>query len=355
MPGFAIVSAPAHVGHAPAVELDRGVAVPSLDDVRRVATIEAVLEREPGYRLEPAVAHGDAPLLAVHSAELVAFLAGAWEQLKPLVPGEAPLAFADVFLHERLRAGLGPRKRRAGEAGAFGDFCFDTISAVGPDTYAAARAAVDVAVTAADAALAGGGALGLTRPPGHHVTHDLFGGGCFFNNAAVAAQRLRDSGCARVAVLDVDYHHGNGTQSIFYGRGDVLFASLHASPARAYPFHLGWEDERGTGEGEGANVNALLPPGADGDVYLELLDPLLRAVRGFGADALVVSLGLDTFAGDPFDGELTTADFARVGQAVGELDLPTAILLEGGYDLARLGANVASWVGGLRSGAGLTC
>jgi acetoin utilization deacetylase AcuC-like enzyme len=338
-----------HFGHAPSVEVIGGAVVPSIDSVERVEVIERALERERGYRFEPPQTHGDAPILAVHSSELLDFLAHAWERHSAGRPDGTDLLIADTFLHERLRAGLGPPVGRPRSAGAMGAFTFDTIAAIGPQTYSAARASVDLALSAVDALLAGAPAvLGLTRPGGHHATADLFGGGTFLNNCAIAAQRLLDLGLNRVAILDLDYHHGNGTQSIFYDRGEALFASIHASPAEAYPFHIGWEEERGSGAGEGATINVLLPADTPGPAYLDLLAPLLEDIAGFDPDALIVGLGLDTHVDDPFAGALRTPDYGLIGAAVGALGIPTVALLEGGYNLEGVGAGVA-WMEGLRA------
>ncbi len=339
-----------HLGHAPSFEVIGGAVVPSIDSVERIEVIERALEREEGYRFEQPRTHGDGPILAVHSPELLDFLAHAWERHSAGRPDGSELLIADTFLHERLRAGLDPPVGRPRTAGAMGAFTFDTIAAIGPRTYDAARASVDIALSAVDALLAGAPAvLGLTRPGGHHATADLFGGGTFLNNCAIAAQRLLDLGLDRVAVLDVDYHHGNGTQSIFYDRGDVLVASIHASPADAYPFHIGWQDERGSGAGAGATINVLLPADTTGPAYLDLLAPVLGVFADFDADALIVGLGLDTHVDDPFAGALTTPDYGEIGGAVGGIGVPTVALLEGGYNLEGVGAGVVAWMEGLRS------
>jgi acetoin utilization deacetylase AcuC-like enzyme len=168
------------------------------------------------------------------------------------------------------------------------------------------------------------------------------GGYCFLNNAAVAAQALRSQGCARVAVLDVDYHHGNGTQAIFYDRADVLFVSLHADPSYEYPFFSGYADETGAGAGLGCNRNLPLPAGCDAAAWFEALEAACSAIAGYGPDALVVSLGLDTYAGDPLTTfRLQSDDFRRLGTRIARLRLPTALILEGGYAAAELGINAA--------------
>lgn len=345
-----VISSPAHVGHAPAMEIIAGVPIPSIDMVERVDVIERALVRESGYRFERGREHGEEPILAVHSAAMVEFLRTAWERYGHLCPEGSEAIVADTFVHARLRAGLEPLEECRHGPPTIGEFTFDTIAAVGPDTFAAARAAVDVALTGVDEVLAGAPlALSLCRPPGHHATRDLFGGGTYLNNAAIAAEELRRSGLERVAILDTDYHSGNGTQSIFYDRGDVLFASIHASPARAYPFHVGWEEERGVGDGTGATLNVHLPPDTGGAGYLELLAPVLARIADFEPQALVVSLGFDTYVDDPFDGGLRIGDYGEIGRAVGELRLPTLAVLEGGYNLEGLGAGLAAWMEGAGS------
>jgi acetoin utilization deacetylase AcuC-like enzyme len=190
-------------------------------------------------------------------------------------------------------------------------------------------------------------AYGLCRPPGHHATQSLYGGYCFFNNAAVAAAFVAAESGGRVAVLDVDYHHGNGTQQIFYGRDDVAFVSLHGDPLRAYPYHTGFADETGAGRGAGSTRNLPLPAGTDDDAYLGALDQALAAVDAFDPAIVVVSLGVDTYAGDPMcDLAVTTDGFARCGRAVAALGRPLVVLQEGGYADDALGANVAAWLTG---------
>jgi len=193
-------------------------------------------------------------------------------------------------------------------------------------------------------------AFALTRPPGHHAGADFFGGYCFLNNAALAAQALREGGSARVAVLDVDYHHGNGTQSIFYERADVLTISIHGDPRTEYPFYLGHADERGAGAGEGCNLNLPLPRGTGFERWLEALDAAIAAVRAFRPDALVVPLGLDTFEGDPISGfHLKSADYLRVGARIASLALPTVFSFEGGYAVAEVGVNAVNVLEGFES------
>ncbi len=195
-------------------------------------------------------------------------------------------------------------------------------------------------------------AFALTRPPGHHAGADFFGGYCFLNNAAVAAQHLRNSGLQRIAVLDVDYHHGNGTQAIFYDRPDVLFASIHGDPHTEYPFYLGYSDEVGAGAGHGFNLNLPLPRGTDFGQWRAALAIALHGIAKFGAEALVVSLGLDTFEGDPISGfKLRSDDYLRVGEDIARAGLPTVFVFEGGYAVAELGVNAVNVLEGFEQAA----
>jgi acetoin utilization deacetylase AcuC-like enzyme len=208
----------------------------------------------------------------------------------------------------------------------------------------AARAGAHCALSAAQQVLQGDrAAFALSRPPGHHAGADFFGGYCFLNNAALAAQHLRDCAMQKVAVLDVDYHHGNGTQAIFYDRPDVLFASIHGDPRTEYPFYLGHADEHGAGAGLGVNLNLPLARGSDFATWSQALEIALSAIKKFGAEALVVSLGMDTFEGDPISGfRLKSDDYLRMGERLVQVGLPTVLVFEGGYAVAEVGVNTAN-------------
>ena len=230
---------------------------------------------------------------------------------------------------------------------AAGYYCIDTFTPLNANAYLAARRAVDCTLTAADAIAAGDRfAYALVRPPGHHAERRVFGGFCYFCNGAIAAQHLRSRGT--VAILDLDYHHGNGQQNIFYGRADVLTVSIHGDPKFAYPFFTGFADERGEGDGEGFNRNLCLPEQVDGAAYSAALHEALAAVVAFAPQTLIVSLGLDTGKGDPTGTwSLRAKDFFNNGKAVGALGLPTLIVQEGGYRTASLGANAKAFFNGL--------
>ena len=192
-------------------------------------------------------------------------------------------------------------------------------------------------------------AFSLCRPPGHHASHDQFGGYCFINNAAVAAQHLRDRGLRKVAVLDVDFHHGNGTQAIFYNRSDVLFLSLHGDPMHAFPHFLGHADEIGNGEGEGFNFNYTMPAGTSFAEWNSSLVSAIDQIAKFGADAVIISLGVDTFERDPISFfKLTSPDFIKVGASIASLNLPTLFVMEGGYAVEEIGINTGNVLMGFK-------
>jgi acetoin utilization deacetylase AcuC-like enzyme len=341
------VYSPLHGQHSPEFETDAGVPVPIYEMPRRAEIIREALEADGGYDLVSPEDHGIEPITAVHDRALLRYLEGAWAEA-PSEP-ESRAIVPDTIPHFALRAGMGPGRMPATFEARRGYFCFDTTTPIVESTYAAARAAVDVALTATDLVLAGEArAYGLCRPPGHHAARAVCGGYCYMNNAAVAAEYAAIRTGERVAILDVDYHHGNGTQQIFYQRGDVLFVSLHGDPRRAYPYFTGWADERGAGPGEGANLNFPLPAGCDGPQFFDALSRGLSEIAAFNAALTIVSLGVDTYAGDPIsDFALTTQDQHEMGERVADVCDRTVVLQEGGYDLGALGANVLAWLAGV--------
>jgi len=230
-----------------------------------------------------------------------------------------------------------------------GYYCIDTFTPLNHNAYLAAKRAVDCALTASEAILRGDRlAYALVRPPGHHAEHRAFGGFCYFNNGAVAAHYLSAHG--RVAILDIDYHHGNGQQMIFYERSDVLTVSIHGHPRFAYPYFSGFEDERGAGAGEGFNINYPMPESVDGKRYRETLERALNRIRRFAPRFLVVALGLDPAKGDPTGTwSLVGKDFEQNGRLIGELRLPTLVVQEGGYRTRTLGINARSFFTGMAS------
>lgn len=290
---------------------------------------------------EPPPGRGDGPIRAVHDADYLDFLQaapGLWREAGRA--GDAiPYAFPVV----------GRRRLALKRVDALlGRHAFDATTPIGPHAYKASHWSAQAALAAAHAVLGGErAAFALCRPPGHHAGADYCGGYCHINAAAVGAQAMRDAGLGRVAVLDIDYHHGNGTQDIFWSRGDVLYASVHADPATDYPFYWGHADEVGEGEGRGATLNLPLPHGTMLDAFRRAQAAALDAIARFGAEALVVSFGADTWRGDPISHfALETADYAVLARDIAGLGLPTAIVMEGGYAVDALGRNVASFLSG---------
>jgi acetoin utilization deacetylase AcuC-like enzyme len=322
--------------HAPAVELHNGAYVPHAEHRGRMENVLATLsgvEAPQDFGIEPIRrVHGDDYLAFLQTAHARWVAAGregdahgyAW----PVV-GRRPLKL------DRIDADLG-------------QFSFDASSPIAAGTWVSAYWAAQSALAATQSVLGGEcAAFALCRPPGHHCGADYLGGYCFLNNVAIAAEAAIAAGKPRIAILDVDYHHGNGTQDIFYERSDVLFVSVHADPVTDYPFFWGHADERGEGAGEGTSLNLPLPRGTGLVEYRAALDSGLKAIRDFGADMLCVSFGADTFAGDPISQfALQTQDYTPIAQSIAALGLPTVIVMEGGYAVDALGANVAAFLAG---------
>jgi acetoin utilization deacetylase AcuC-like enzyme len=335
--GMVTVFSTEHVRRNARTELHGGELVRPHECPERV---EFVLERIRSVRLGdvvPPASFGPGPLLRIHDEQFLDFLRTAWADWT--AAGNRGEAIPDCWPARRMT-----QRRPANIGGKIGYYAMAGETSIGEGTWEAACAAADVALTGAELLLQGAGAVfALCRPPGHHAARDLFGGYCFLNNAAAAAQMMRDRGAARVAILDVDFHHGNGTQDIFYDRADVLFVSLHGDPAEEFPYFLGYADETGAGAGAGFNWNLPMPRGTGFDLWSEALRRALTRIRHFRPDALVVSLGVDTFAGDPISSfKLGSADFSAYGAMIGACGIPTLFVLEGGYAVAEIGVNVVN-------------
>jgi acetoin utilization deacetylase AcuC-like enzyme len=285
--------------------------------------------------------YGMGPIADVHDHGLLDFLPQVFDRYVAEAGGWR--AIPNTFSVRRT-----PKHMTRSIWGLMGYYAFDTSSPIFEGTWEAAYWSAQTAVNAAAETLQTGAvSYALCRPPGHHATADLYGGFCYLNNAAIAAQWLVGQG-QRVAILDVDYHHGNGTQAIFYGRSDVLFCSIHADPLHEYPNYWGFADEYGEGAGENYNFNFPLPLGTGETVYVKTLAAALERVRHFVPDVLVVSLGLDAFEGDPVGGfKLQTESFAKIGRMIGAMGGKTAVIQEGGYQLDHLGANTVAFFTGL--------
>ena len=327
---------PAQAAHAPALELHNGAFTAYAETPSRVdAILRAIGPTElPEDR-------GEAPIRAVHAPDYLNFLKEApalWAAAGR--PGDAiPYAFPIV--------GRRPLSLTRIDA-LLGRYAFDATTPIVAETWGAAYASAQGALAATHAVLAGErAAFALCRPPGHHAGADYCGGYCHLNTAAIAAQAARDAGVARVAILDIDYHHGNGTQDIFWERGDVFYASVHADPATDYPFYWGHADERGEGRGEGATLNLPLPHGTRADAFRAAQAKALDAIAAFAPGLIVVSFGADTWEGDPISRfALRTGDYQRLARDIAGCGWPTVIVMEGGYAVDALGDNVVSFLSG---------
>jgi acetoin utilization deacetylase AcuC-like enzyme len=345
-----VVWSPDTLRHDPRHEVWVGVATPGTEVAARVEAIRSALERA-GHRLVQPPSHDEELLTRVHDRELLDFLRTAatrWAagEYEHLVGQDRVVPY--LFPTPAMTAGLPARPAVAVHADA-GRFAYDTMTLVGPGTWQAARAAVDCAIEAA--ALVVGGeplAYALCRPPGHHATPAGFGGSCYLNNAAVAAQALRDAGHERVAVIDLDAHQGNGTAAIFYERADVLYGSVHIDPGAGwFPHVVGYADETGSGAGAGATRNIPVPAGTDDEPWLDAVADLTQWAAGLGCTALVVSLGVDAAADDPESPLLVTDQGYRgAGTLLGSTGLPAVVVQEGGYHLPSLGRLVTSYLDG---------
>jgi acetoin utilization deacetylase AcuC-like enzyme len=336
---------PVHAGHAPRFFLQRGQVRPNFEVPARA---EALLEgcRRLGLRPEAPPPASRAALERVHAGAYLDFLRdapAAWAD----VPDAGPEMVPNIHPTPEMLAQGG--RPGASLVGRLGLFTADTSCPIAAATWPAAEAAAACALAAADEAASGHTAYALARPPGHHAYPARAGGHCYLNNAALAAERLRERGAARVAILDVDSHHGNGTQGVFWERADVLFVSVHGDPSGYYPWYVGYADERGAGPGEDYTVNLPLPEGSGDAPWLAALDTGLAAIRAFGAGALVLSLGFDASRAEPLRFlDVSDEGFARAAGRVAALGLPVAVIQEGGYAVDALPRLLARFLGELR-------
>jgi acetoin utilization deacetylase AcuC-like enzyme len=348
-----VVYTPAHLAHDITVETFMGVPIPANEVAERAEKIRMALEADGGFTFGGPNEHGEDPIAAVHDPGLIRFLEVAWSEVRRQALGR-PFLTADTYPNRNMFEGMSPEavaalvrepEQAAGRAGFWG---LDSAAPLVAGTYGAARAAVDVALTSVDLVLGGASAAyGLCRPPGHHSARSMYGGYCFFNNAAIAAEAIVRATGERVAVFDVDYHHGNGTQQIFWNRGDVRYVSIHADPDRAYPYFLGRADEIGEGPGTGENLNIPLRGGATNEDYLAATDQALEAILEVPGSVIVVSLGFDTYGLDPIgDFSLTTEVYHEVGRRTAATGRRLVVLQEGGYHRPSLGENARAWLRG---------
>ena len=322
--------------HDPKHFMANGALLPNPEVPARADVLQAAAEAARCQFASPDD-HGIGPIAAVHSAEYLTYLQTAHERWSR-IEGASPEVIPNI--HPASRTDSYP-KSVLGQAGFHQA---DTACPISFATWESAYWSAQSAMSAADLVAAGKSAYALCRPPGHHAFADLAGGFCFLNNAAIAAEYLRAKGL-RPAILDIDVHHGNGTQGIFYARSDVLTVSIHADPMRFYPFYWGHAHERGEGAGLGYNLNLPLARGTGDDAYLETLGLAHQAIRSFGADVIVVALGLDAHENDPFKGlRVTTPGFSRIAESIAALRLPLLIVQEGGYMSDDLGPNLTAFL-----------
>lgn len=332
--------APHHAGHHSSQFLRHGRFMRSRDVPARAENILAALRRD-GHSLIEAPSHGLRPIAAVHTPEYLAFLETAWAEWRK-IEGASEDVFPYIFPVRGMDNGY-----PSSVVGRAGYHMHDMWAPIGEHTWKVATDSASLAVEAAEHVLKGERrAYALCRPSGHHAFADMGGGNCFLNNAAIAVQHLR-GGFGRVALIDVDVHHGNGSQGIFYRRDDVLFVSLHRDPTDYHPYFAGYAHERGAGAGLGFNLNLPLPARAEDDAFLAALEAACARIAVFGAEALVVSLGVDAHEADPTAGLAVTFDgFRRIGARLAALGLPTVLVQEGGYNIETIARCVAGALAG---------
>ena len=332
----------------PQSELSGGALIRPHESPERAEIILARVREIQLGPVRPPDDFGPAPLLRVHAPEYLEFLQTVWDEWK--AAGHSGEVIAANWPARRMRQK--PPREIEGKAGYY---ALAAETAVCAGTWRAAQAAANCALSAARALREGeSAAFALCRPPGHHAAADLYGGYCFLNNAALAAQWLLDSGMRKAAVLDIDFHHGNGTQDIFYRRADVFFASLHGDPALAFPHFLGYADETGADDGENCSANFPMPPGTPYSEWEKALNAALDKIAAFAPEALVVSLGVDAFCRDPISFfKLESPDFSAAGAAVAGLGLPVVFVMEGGYAVAEIGVNTGNVLSGFAEKRGI--
>jgi acetoin utilization deacetylase AcuC-like enzyme len=329
------IFSPLHAGHSGQLELVAGAIVPGFEKPSRAEIVKARVEAVQLGPIEEPRPHDMAAAKRVHTSDYIDFLPTVWPAWEASGRGGSALPF--TWPTRGLRGDVVPDAIEA----RLGYYSFDAGAPFVKGTWAAIRSSYETALTAA--ALVKGGqraAFALCRPPGHHAGAAFMGGYCFINNAAVAAQWFRDQGAARVSILDVDYHHGNGTQEIFYSRADVQVLNLHGDPMTEYPFFLGHADEKGSGAGEGFNINYPMPFGTAWPQWSAALDDACAKLAAYAPDVVVVSLGVDTFEKDPISQfRLVSADYPKIGARIAKLGLPTLFVMEGGYAVDEIGIN----------------
>ena len=334
-----VFRSPASAAHDPPLFFRRGKTVPHPERHERLRVLEGALTRADFALVDPPD-HGRGVIEAIHDPDYVRFLESAWDRRAELDPNASELVVTG-FSKPQMNA------RPKGLVGLLGYYTSDTSTPILDGTWTAIYGTAQAAVAAADDALTTGSAYALCRPPGHHAFADCAGGFCFFNNSAIAAQRLRMHGAERVAILDVDVHHGNGTQGIFYQRADVLTVSIHGDPSAYFPFYAGYAEETGEGEGLGFNLNLPQSPGSGDTTVLAAVDAALERIAAYKPAALVIALGLDASEHDPLSIlKVTTTGFAAIAKRIASRPWPTVMIQEGGYLCDGLPKNLIAFLGG---------
>ncbi|AML52072.1 histone deacetylase family protein [Falsihalocynthiibacter arcticus] len=327
-----------HRLHFPQAELSGGQFVTPFERPSRLEYILNRLRKRQFLDVVAPEAVDMAPITALLDPGYLTFLETAWDEWKAAGMG------GEIIAANVPARGMHMDRIPENIDGKVGYYCHASETAITQGTWKAALSSVASAQAAQRHVAAGANAaFALCRPPGHHATADQYGGFCFINNAAVTAQMFRDSGAERVAVLDIDFHHGNGTQDIFYERADVLFASLHGAPQQTYPYFIGYADEKGRGEGEGYNFNYPMLSGTGYSQWSAALDDAIAKISAWGAEVLVVSLGVDAYKDDPISFfQLESDDFTDAGRRIGRMKLPTVFCMEGGYAVEMVGVNTVN-------------
>lgn len=333
---------PSSILHAPTTYFRRGKAIPHFEQPGRYDVLLKAAQIA-GHDLCVADSHGIEPILQVHSERYLTFLAQAWKRREEIEPGLEHVLPSHFARPEMCRY-------PTGIIGQVGFHMAYMLTPVHEHTYTAVLASADVAMSAAAAAVAHGYAYGLCRPPGHHASTESAGGFCSVNNSAVAAAHLSRTLDCKVGIIDIDVHHGNGTQNIFYGRDDAVTVSIHADPSAFMPYYAGYSDENGTGSGRGYNLNLPLPLGSDDGVHLHAIGDAMEFCAARRIEALVVALGLDASELDPNSAlAVTTEGFRTAGRRLGAARWPTALVQEGGYLSEILGTNLTAILDGFES------
>jgi len=333
-----VVFSEKHWLHAPKQELHNGIIGPPYETPDRAGMLLKELEERKSFDIIEAEEFSFEHILRIHDADYLRLLEHAWDEWHEL--GREGDALPANWAAGHMRTGPPPFNLD----GRLGYYSFSGDSVITSGTWEAALASADTALTGMDLILGGiQSAFSLCRPPGHHASVDLFGGYCYLNNAAIAAGYALHNKKERVAILDVDYHHGNGTQDIFSRRRDVLVLSIHADPLYAFPYFTGFAGQQGEDEGKGFTVNYPLSPGTMPEEWFFALDNARERVASFAPDVLIVSLGVDTYRHDPLSTfRLDTDDFTTMGKKIGHMGIPTLFVMEGGYAIKHFSTNVCN-------------